>query len=102
MSKEIDFEDEYISEKDLKKYKEVQTKLKAHKRRLNKFWKTVDANRETVIEYLNLQTQDTENTKPKIDPRLEKVLEVYGCSADEFFSYVLSDQQVGYYHRYHK
>lgn len=97
MNKEINFEDEHFSEKEMQKYKEMQTKLKAHKRRLNKFWKTVDANRETVINYLNLQTSEQ-----KIDPRLEKVLEVYGCSADEFFSYVLSDQQVSYYHRFHR
>lgn len=60
MSKEINFEDEYISEKDLKIYKEVQAKLKAHKRRLNKFWKTVDANRDAVIEYLHLDEKDSQ------------------------------------------
>lgn len=99
MSDELSFDGYNLTEKEKKRYRELQRKARARNRVETKFWKYVDDNCEAVIKHLGL---DNPQPEVKQNPLLEKALIAYGCSEEEFFAYVLSDQQVGYYHRYHK
>lgn len=88
MSEELNFDGYSLTEKEKKRYRELQRKVRAHNRAVNKFWKDVDNNREAVIEHLCL---DIPQPEIKQNPLLEKALSIYGCNEDEFFKYVLSD-----------
>lgn len=98
MSEELSFDGYNLTEKEKKRYRELQRKARARNRVETKFWKYVDDNREAVIKHLGL---DNPQPEVKQNPLLEKALIAYGCNEEEFFRHVLSEQQVSYYHRTH-
>lgn len=102
MSDELSFDGYNLTEKEKKRYRELQRKARARNRVETKFWKYVDDNREAVIKHLGLDNPQPKEPKVRPNPYLEQALAAYGCSEKEFFQYVLSERQLSYYHNTHR